>query len=181
MTKKELSPELVNAQLERVLMTEPFQNSGTLSRFLRFIVEETLAGRESELKEYIIAIKVLSRRNDFNPQSDPIVRIHAGRLRRALNEYYQGAGKHDSITSGIPKGAYVPAFSTNTGAIQQSTQELKKQQPASRKRITVAVLPFNNVSSDASAVAFADGLADHISTALTRYSELSVISYYSCL
>ena len=107
------------------------------------------------------------------------MRIHAGRLRRALNEYYQGAGKDDSITIGIPKGAYVPAFSTNTGAIQQSTQELKKQQPASRKELQ---LPFCHLImfSDASAVAFADGLADHISTALTRYSELSVISYYSC-
>jgi TolB-like protein len=44
----------------------------------------------------------------------------------------------------------------------------------------VAVLPFTNFGPDVQAEAFADGLADHISTELTRYSELSVISYYSC-
>lgn len=179
MTNKELNPELVNAQLARILMAEPFQNSGTLSRFLKFIVEETLAGHESELKEYIIALKVLSKRTDFNPQSDPIVRIHAGRLRRALNEYFLEAGKDDQLIISIPKGAYVPTFSIRQENIT-SGPAVSKPSVVPRNKITVAVLPFNNISTDINTVAFADGLGDHISTELTRYSELSVISYYSC-
>jgi TolB-like protein len=150
-----------------------------LSRFLQFVVEETLAGRETELKEYIIALKVLSRRPDFNPQVDPIVRIHAGRLRRTLNEYYGQEGKDDDLVISIPKGAYIPVFHgrslSSPGADGESAMV-----SVPRKRITVAVLPFINTGGDTAGVAFADGLADHISTELTRYSELSVISYYSC-
>lgn len=178
MSSNQISPALIMAQVSHMLSADTFLQSGTLSRFLKFIVEETLAGRESELKEYTIAVKVLSKRPDFNPQNDPIVRIHAGRLRRLLSEYYHEAGKHDAVVISIPKGAYVPVFSQQAGMKGPSVE--KEAAPVIRKRVTIAVLPFNNISTDTSAIGFADGLADHISTALTRYSELSVISYYSC-
>ena len=124
-----ISPELVNAQLLRVLDAPGFQNSATLTRFLKFIVTETLAGHETELKEYIIALNVLSKRTDFDPHIDPIVRIHAGRLRRTLNEYYSEAGRNDGVIISIPKGAYVPVFSLKSitlqhinGTVQQDFQ-----------------------------------------------------------
>ena len=145
---------------------------------LKFIVKKTLADNGTELKEYTIALKVLSKRPDFNPQFDPIVRIHAGRLRRTLHEYYLGEGKNDAVFISIPKGAYIPEFSV--GIISpEALASTGKQELVSRKKITVAVLPFINVSTDTTAVSFADGLGDHISTELTRYSELSVVSYYS--
>jgi TolB-like protein/Tfp pilus assembly protein PilF len=169
----------VKTQLTRVLQAPAFRNSITLSRFLQFIVEETLAGHETELKEYTIALKVLSKKQDFNPQVDPIIRIHAGRLRRALNEYYLVEGKNDRLVISIPKGAYVPVFTENKPEVQAPLSTKKTELPA-RKKITVAVLPFSNSGADANTEAFADGLAEHISTELTRYSELSVISYYSC-
>ena len=53
--------------------------------FLSFIVEETLAGRSSQLKGYTIAVAVYGRPERFDPQVDPIVRVEAGRLRRALD------------------------------------------------------------------------------------------------
>lgn len=174
-----ISPEIIGAQLLKILKAPAFQNSVTLSRFLQFIVEQTLSGHETELKEYTIAVKVLSKRPDFNPQSDPIVRIHAGRLRRSLNEYYLEEGKEDELVISIPKGAYVPLFSSRSKPVEDAPVA-NSRKPVSRKRITVAVLPFSNIQSDANTVAFADGLGDHISTELTRYTELSVISYYSC-
>jgi TolB-like protein len=175
----EIDTTLISVQLDKILLTDGFQNSNILSRFLKFIVEETLAGHETELKEYIIAIKVLSKRSDFNPQLDPIVRIHAGRLRRALHEYYLDKGKDDQLIISMPKGSYIPEFVTrqNTVKIPEAftNQELKIQ-----KKITVAVLPFRNISPDIATEIFADGLGDRISTELTRYMELSVVSYYSC-
>lgn len=170
---------VIQSQLSRMLEAEVFQNSPTLSRFLQFIVEETLAGHETQLKEYTIALKLYSKKPDFNPQVDPIIRIHAWRLRRTLDHYYSQDGKNDDIVISIPKGAYIPVFRKRAHVDDEPAFSVKTGH-FSRKSISIAVLPFINNSEDSGTVAFADALADHISTELTRYSELSVISYYSC-
>jgi len=170
---------VIQSQLSRMQEAEVFKNSPTLSRFLQFIVEETLAGHETQLKEYTIALKLYSKKPDFNPQVDPIIRIHAWRLRRTLDHYYSQDGKYDDIVISIPKGAYIPVFKKRDHEDDEPALS-EKTGHFSRKSISIAVLPFINKSENAGTVAFADALADHISTELTRYSELSVISYYSC-
>jgi TolB-like protein/Tfp pilus assembly protein PilF len=175
----EMDAGAIQSQLSRMLEAEVFQNSLTLSRFLQFIVKETLAGHETQLKEYTIALKLYAKKPDFNPQVDPIIRINAWRLRRTLNHYYLQDGKNDDIIISIPKGAYIPIFKKRDHQPDEPAFS-ENTEPFSRKGISVAVLPFINNSEDAGTVAFADALADHISTELTRYSELSVISYYSC-
>ena len=72
------------AQLARLLSSSQLSGSNVLSEFLNFIVREALEGRGDELKEYTIGVHALKKEADFNPQLDSIVRIHAGRLRRAL-------------------------------------------------------------------------------------------------
>ena len=101
---------MIREQLNRILACPVFNNSRILSLFLQFITDETLAGKEKEIKEYTIGINVLSRNSNFNPQFDAIVRTHAGRLRRALKEYYSDLGRKDPIQIEIPKGAYIPIF-----------------------------------------------------------------------
>ncbi|ULQ55796.1 hypothetical protein KJS94_14195 [Flavihumibacter rivuli] len=179
MTTNTISPERIHQQLGKILATENFQHSAALSRFLSFIVKETLAGEDAKLKEYTIAVKVLSREPDFNPQKSPIVRIHAGRLRRALSEYYETEGSEDEILISIPKGSYVPQFSNKQSVVPEA-RPLAKIEARSR-RITVAVLPFryyDNKQTDS--LSYADGFCDHLSTELTKYADLSVISYFSC-
>src|SRR5450755_3600522 len=100
----------IREQLNRILSSAAFKNSRVLSGFLKFVTDETLAGKEMEIKEYSIGIRVLTRNSDFNPQLDSIVRIHAGRLRRALKEYYYECGRTDLILIEIPKGSYIPIF-----------------------------------------------------------------------
>jgi TolB-like protein len=178
-TRNETDATSIQRQLAIILEAEDFQKSPTLSRFLQFIIEETLAGNESKLKEYTIARKLLSKMPDFNPQVDPVVRIHAWRLRRTLHQYYLQDGINDEVVISIPKGAYIPVFKKREINPEEPTHR-ENSEPLHRKGISVAVLPFINNSEDAGNVAFSDALADHISTELTRYSELSVISYYSC-
>jgi len=60
-------------------------------------VNETLAGRASQLKGYTIATAVYERNEGFDPQVDPIVRVEAGRLRRALEHYYLTDGINDPV------------------------------------------------------------------------------------
>ena len=88
-----------------------FDATGREHRFLSYVVEETLAGRGDRIKAYSIAVEVFGRDVSFDPQTDPIVRIEAGHLRRALERYYLTAGQADPILITIPKGGYVPTFS----------------------------------------------------------------------
>ncbi len=171
-----LSEDKVRDQLTRILSAPAFKGSGILSGFLQFVVGETLAGREQEIKEYTIGIHALARHNDFNPQLDAIVRIHAGRLRRALKEYYHENGKNDPLVIEIPKGSYIPLFQSQNSI---ETAEINVRILPGRNKPVVAVLPFRNISKDSSRDFFADGLAEQLSTELTWFQDLSVISYYS--
>ncbi len=100
----------VRAHLDALLHDEALAISDRNRRFLAYIVEETLAGRGDRIKAYNVALTAFERTDDFDPQTDPIVRIEASRLRRALEHYYLTAGKSDPLRIGIPKGSYVATF-----------------------------------------------------------------------
>jgi adenylate cyclase len=100
------------AQLERITASPEFPGGTRAAAFLRYVVEETLAGRGGRIKGYSLAIEVFGRDDTFT-QDDPVVRIEAGRLRRSLERYYLVGGKNDPVKIDVPKGGYVPAFSWN--------------------------------------------------------------------
>jgi adenylate cyclase len=100
----------IHSQLARIVRSSQFRDSLRLTRFLTFTVETTLAGKADSLKAYTIAIEALGRGENFDPQRDPIVRVEAGRLRRALANYYAAAGRDDPLLIGLPRGTYVPTF-----------------------------------------------------------------------
>lgn len=127
-----LSPAEVKAQMERILADALFTKSQRLGSFLRFAVQETLAGRDGGLKEYSIATQVLDRGTDFNPQEDPIVRIMAGRLRAKLAEYYVGAGAADSVIIELPRGGYAARFLRRALDFATSTREVYQRQSVGR-------------------------------------------------
>ena len=108
------SPDDVTKQLERILSSDDFQASARNRSFLRYVTEETLAGHEASIKAYSIACNVFGRPTTFDPSGDPIVRIEAGKLRKALERYYLTAGTSDPLRIEIPKGTYVPAFGPAT-------------------------------------------------------------------
>ena len=100
----------VRVELDRILRQPEFQSSPRLSSFLRFVVEETLDGRASRLKAFTIATSVFGRDEGFDPQTNPIVRVEALRLRRMLDQYYVAAGVDDDVEIRIRRGSYVPEF-----------------------------------------------------------------------
>ncbi|CAN7199234.1 adenylate cyclase [Bosea sp. LjRoot9] len=100
----------MRAELDRLFASSEFNVPGRAKKFLRYIVEESLAGRAARIKAYTVGTKVFERDPGFDAQNDPVVRIEAGRLRRALERYYLIAGLTDSIVISIPKGGYVPFF-----------------------------------------------------------------------
>ena len=104
------SDEEVRRELTTLLGRAEFHASERNRRFLTYIVEETLQGRADRIKAYSIAIAAFDRSDDFDPLTDPIVRIEASRLRRSLEHYYLTAGKSDRIRIDMPKGSYVATF-----------------------------------------------------------------------
>ncbi|OYX68354.1 MAG: hypothetical protein B7Y95_20745 [Rhizobiales bacterium 32-66-11] len=107
---QDVQADKARAALARVLASDEFVSSPRLADFLRFVVEATLGGRAEAIKGYTIAVEALGRPTTFDPQTDPIVRVEATRLRRALERYYTSAGPEETLEIVIPKGVYVPRF-----------------------------------------------------------------------
>jgi len=104
------APAEIRRALEAVLASETFRNSANLAAFLRFVVEATLRGEQDRIKGYTIGVEALGRSQDFDPQTDPIVRVEATRLRRALVRYNATEGAADPITFALSRGSYVPVI-----------------------------------------------------------------------
>ena len=175
----------VRAQLGQILASADFAQSGRINAFLSFVVEETLAGRSDRLKEYTIATTVFERDESFDPQTNTIVRVEAGRLRRRLERYYLTEGREDPVRIDLPKGTYVPLFRTARPA-DPAPPKARQEGDAPRdvalehpKGPSIAVLPFENLSGDPGQEFFADGITEEIINALTRFPDLRVIARHS--
>jgi hypothetical protein len=86
------SPEQVRAQVEKILASRLFTRSERLCRFLRFCVEQTLDEKGDQLKEQLVGVEVFDRKGDYDPRTDPIVRVEAMNCRRARMCRRSGSG-----------------------------------------------------------------------------------------
>ncbi len=154
-----ISPKAIRAQVAGILSSEGFARCRRMQRFLEFVVEETLAGRAAQLAEYGVGMAVFDRGEDFEPAVDPIVRNDARRLRQKLAEYYRSASPSVSVLIEIPKGGYVPVFSS-----------------LSKPGVRLAVLPFQVVSVQAESWNFAGALSASLSAALGSVPGAEVIA-----
>jgi len=105
-----LPEALVETALEQLLSWPGLARSPQLARFLNYIVRAKLRGDEASIKAYSIAVDVFGRPQSFDPQTDPIVRVQARRLRAALEEYYAGEGAASPVRISLPVGRYIPEF-----------------------------------------------------------------------
>ncbi|MCX7548797.1 hypothetical protein OS188_12620 [Xanthomarina sp. F1114] len=174
------SKKEVLRELDSILSSDMFSRSSVLSNFLKFIVEETLEGNTEGLKEYTIAVNALGKPEDFNPQIDAIVRIHAGRLRRLLNEYYTKPETISTIKIEVIKGTYVPVF--RTYPISKPKTEIKTVRNTkvfTRSKLTLAVIPFRNLCPDNDYKFFVDGFGEELTRLFSTFEDIAVIAHHS--
>ena len=93
-------------ELDRLLESPSLRDSDQLKRFLRYVVDHTLAGEGDQLKEYRLGVEVFDRGPSFDPKLDPVVRMAARRLRAKLQEHYENDGQSDPVRIEVPKGGY---------------------------------------------------------------------------
>ncbi len=100
----------IETALSRVLEHRSFAGATRLRQLLEYVVMRQLEGQGEEIKEYSIAVDVLDKPADFDPQTDSIVRVMLGRVRNALELYYATDGASDPVHITIPRGGYQPQF-----------------------------------------------------------------------
>ena len=100
--------EAEKEELNWLLTSGVLGRSSNLTRMLEFVCEKHFLGQDEHVKEYTIATEALGRRDNFDPQSDTIVRVTAHSLRKRLEEIYQTDGVNRPVNVLIPLGRYVP-------------------------------------------------------------------------
>jgi serine/threonine-protein kinase len=164
----------VREQLARIVNSPGFISSARLSRFLTHVVNRTIEGDLDDLKEFSIAMAVFDRSSDYDPNIDAIVRVQARRLRAKLKAYYEeGAGRNDPVLIALRPGRYVPIFRWLETQPSKRGQIETAVQP---RRVSVAVLPFLNMSPEPDQEFFCEGISEEIINSLTHVSGLNVIA-----
>ncbi len=108
-------PAKVHLHLERLLKSDLLRRSASLTHLLQYLVVKSLQADGEHLKESVIAMEVFHRSGDFDSRLDNIVRVHAHRLRKLLDTWYQGEGAHDEIRFVVPRGCYMLQIEANEG------------------------------------------------------------------
>lgn len=154
----------IQEHVARITASSAFSNSGRLRELLEYTVSEALGGRKASLKEAVLGVAVFGRKPGYDSDANSIVRVEFARLRKKLEQYYDGEGGSESWRIVFPKGSYAPEF------VRKDTAA------AAAFACSVVVLPFVCLKGDPDDEYFADGLTDELITALTRVPGLKVVA-----
>jgi len=172
-TPTPLHHSTVRQQVDKILAHDLFTRSERMGRFLRVAVERSLAGRAADLKEYLIGVEVFDRKGTYDPRVDPIVRVEARRLRSKLKAYYEGDGRGDPVVIEFVSGSYAPRIRiAEAGPVRRAGPSV-----AVPGVVTVAVLPFADLSPKPGNEYFSDGLTEELIHALTRVPGMRVVAW----
>ncbi len=111
--REALSPnqkEAVLRELDSILASQPFRSSGRSKEFLSYVVRQKLEGHDDSLKERTIGTQLFHRDADYPTGEDPVVRVHAGEVRKRLERYYHSASTPPALRIELPVGSYLPEF-----------------------------------------------------------------------
>jgi TolB-like protein/Flp pilus assembly protein TadD len=128
-TETNIDAEEIRQELDRILSSRIFSTARRSRMFLQYVVERSLAN--SAPKEFEVAVDVLERGADYDPDVDATVRVEASRLRHRLREYYDTAGRTDPILIDIPKGGYGAVFSSRERNAYSSVSDAARSQEQS--------------------------------------------------
>jgi hypothetical protein len=112
--------------LQRIVRSKHFAKAPLLSKFLLYVCDRALKGRQKEITEHQIGVLVFGRPESYDPGEDNIVRNYARQLRKRLAEYFADEGIQERFRIEIPRGGYVPVFLPQ----HEDSVEVQKEVPA---------------------------------------------------
>lgn len=104
----ELDPPRI--QIQRIVSSKAFKTSEVHRNLLNYLADKSLAGEAQNLKEYTVGLDVFGKPSSYDPRTESVVRMHVGRLRQKLAEYYRTEGVDDPIIVDLPKGGFALTF-----------------------------------------------------------------------
>ena len=97
-------------QIQRILQSKAFRTSEVQRNLLAYLADKSLAGTSDSLKEYTVGLDVFGKPASYDPRQESTVRMHVGRLRQKLAEFYRTEGIDDPIVVDLPKGGFKVTF-----------------------------------------------------------------------
>lgn len=150
---REISLELKRTYLDKLLSSTTFARAEQLRRLFRWLgmraIQEAPPPTEHE-----VARDALGRGDEFDPQTDSLVRKEMTRLRAKLKQYYEGEGRRDIIRFRNEDGYRMQ--------IQWSSPSISDLKP-SDLAVCLLVLPILSTSEEQSeAMYFYEELLIHL-------------------
>jgi tetratricopeptide (TPR) repeat protein len=160
-----ISREALAAELDRICESAAFRHSLRHQRFLRHLIDCKIARRHASLREIALGVEFFHRpASSYDPKSDAVVRVEAGRLRQRLDRYYHAEGIAAPLEISLDRGSYMPVF-----RIRAPAAAAIGAQPS------IAVLPLAPATPNAHDRQLAAGITDEIVETLSRLPRLRVL------
>ena len=114
-------PDANQAQIQRIVSSKALKGSELHRNLLTYLADKSLAGDAQHLKEYTVGLDVFGKPASYDPRQESVVRMHLGRLRQKLAEYYRTEGVDDPVIVDVPKGGFSVTFSPKPEAPARRT------------------------------------------------------------
>ena len=99
---------ILQQHLKEVVEGAAFRGSRRSGQFLRYVVDQAIAGHFDSLKERVIGIELFGRSPSYDTGDDAIVRVTASDVRKRLLQHYGRYGTTSKFRINLPLGSYIP-------------------------------------------------------------------------
>lgn len=106
------------SQIQRIVSSKTFKTSEVHRNLLTYLAEKSLSGEAQNLKEYTVGLDVFGKPSTYDPRQESVVRMHVGRLRQKLTEYYRSEGVDDPVIVDLPKGGFALTFAARPVVVE---------------------------------------------------------------
>jgi hypothetical protein len=107
-TESEERVTALRKHLDEVIEGKSFKGSHRSGQFLKYIVEQSIAGNFDMLKERVIGSEIFGRSPSYDTGEDAIVRVTASDVRKRLLQHYDRYGSASEFRINLPLGSYIP-------------------------------------------------------------------------
>src|SRR5262250_2841735 len=105
-------------QIQRIVASKAFKTSEVHRNLFNYLADKSLAGEAHNLKEYTVGLDVFGKPASYDPRQESVVRMHVGRLRQKLTEYYRTEGTDDPVVVDLPKGGFALTFAARPTTVE---------------------------------------------------------------
>jgi hypothetical protein len=116
-TEKDLTA--LQSHLKEIIDGAAFKGSHRSGQFLKYIVEQAIAGHFEALRERAIGIELFGRSPTYDTGEDAIVRVTASEVRKRLLQHYGASGPGSEFRITLPSGSYIPEIVRNPQYVEK--------------------------------------------------------------